>query len=175
MKKLFALMLALCLMLGCTAMAEVAAELTWDAALEENGTTQQISLGENATILYWIPNDLPAIDVAQVEAEVPLMAAFGADSNGVSYTVSVYALEVESLEAYVAAQQGVGADVDNAKLVLTNGIQVIGMENKTSNMEMCIVPVTDTMILVFAFTPCDGDDTWDEVKGYIVSSIRLAE
>lgn len=174
MKKIFALMLALCLLCG-TAMAEVAAELTWDASLEESGTTQQINIGDAATLLYWIPNQLPAIDPATIQSEVAPIAAFGTENNGITYTVSVYSLEVESLDAYTAAQQAIGADVENAKLVVANGIQVIGMENKTENLEMAIAPVTDTQILVFAFTPCDGDDEWDVVKGYIVSSIRLAE
>ena len=66
MKKLFALMLALCLLCG-TAMAEVAAELTWDASLEESGTTQEINIGDAAKLLYWIPNQLPAIDPATVQ------------------------------------------------------------------------------------------------------------
>ena len=174
MKKLFALMLALCLLCG-TAMAEVAAELTWDASLEESGTTQEINIGDAAKLLYWIPNQLPAIDPATVQAEVPPIAAFGTENEGIIYTVSVYALEVESLEAYADAQKAAGADVDNAKLVVANGIQIVGMENKTENFELAIVPVTETQILVFAFTPCDGDEEWDAVKGYIVSSIRLAD
>ena len=174
MKKLFALMLALCLLCG-TAMAEVAAELTWDASLEENGTTQQINIGDAATLLYWIPNQLAAIDPATIQSENTPIAAFGAENDGIVYTVSVYALEVESLEAYVAGLQAGGADAENAKLVVANGIQVVGIENKADNFEMAIAPVTDTQMLVFAFTPCDGDEEWDAVKGYIVSSIRLAE
>ena len=174
MKKIFALMLALCLLCG-TAMAEVAAELTWDASLEESGSTQEINIGDAAKLLYWIPSQLSAIDPATIPTENTPIAAFGAENEGIVYTVSVYALEVESLEAYAAAQQAAGADVDNAKLVVANGIQVIGMENKTENFELAIAPVTDTQILVFAFTPCDGDEEWDVVKGYIVSSIRLAE
>lgn len=176
MKKLFALMLALCLLCS-VAMAEVTpdAELTWDPSLEENGTTQQIQIGDAATLLYWIPNQLSAIDPASVPSEITPVAAFGAENEDIVYTVSVFALEVESLEAYLLSQQEAGADIDNGKLVVTNGIQVIGYENPTINAEMAVAPATENLILVFAFTPCDGDEDWDAVKGYIVSSIRLAE
>ena len=175
MKKLFALTLALCLLCGCSAMAEADAELTWDAALEERGTTQQIDIEGVGTFLYWIPGNLREIDSKEIQAEPAMIAAFGTEGAEFTYTVTVYMLEVESLEAYAAAQQENGADIENAKLILTNGIQVVGFENKTENFEMCIIPITKTQILVFAFTPCDGDDEWDEEKGNIVSSIRLAE
>ena len=42
-------------------------------------------------------------------------------------------------------------------------------------MDMIILPVNESMILLFSFTPLNGDDEWDEVKTYIASSIRLAE
>ena len=57
MKKIFALMLALCLMLGCTALAEEPTELNWAdveaAAKEVGGQFIPIDLG----LAVWAPND----------------------------------------------------------------------------------------------------------------------
>ena len=75
----------------------------------------------------------------------------------------------------MAAQKEAGADIDNAKLIITNGLQIIGIENPVAGIDMIILPVNDSMILVFTFTPLNGDEEWDEVKAYIASSIRLAE
>ena len=40
---------------------------------------------------------------------------------------------------------------------------------------MVIIPVNDTSVLVYAFTPLHGDEEWDETKRVIVSSIQVAE
>ena len=93
--------------------------------------------------------------------------------GGGEYTISVYGLTVaDGWQAYVA---GLGATEENAKLFTTNGIYAIGFEQEEQGIDMVIIPVTDTSVLVYAFTPLNGDEEWDEVKGAIVSSIQMAE
>ena len=181
MKKLLAVALSLCLLCSF-ALAEETPELSWENSLSENpnleanGSTQQIAVDGVGNILYWIPNNLSAIDVSTIEAEIPPIAAFGADNEGTSYSVSVYALTVTGgLEAYAAGLKEAGADVDNAKLVITNGLQIVGIENPAEGIDMILLPVNDSTILLFACTPLNGDEEWDQVKAYIASSIRLAE
>ena len=182
MKKLFVLLLALCLLCSA-AMAEENAvyELSWENSLSEqpnletNGTTQSITIPEVATFLYWIPNDLSAVDVSTIQEEIPPVAAFGAAEGEKVYTVSVFALNIPSLEAYAAALKDQGADIDNAKTLSINGLQAVAVECEPENIDMLLVPVSDTMILLYAFTPLNGDEDWDQVKAYIVSSIRLGE
>ena len=79
------------------------------------------------------------------------------------------------LEAYAAGLKEAGADVDNAKLVITNGLQIVGIENPAEGIDMILLPVNDSTILLFACTPLNGDEEWDQVTAYIASSIRLAE
>ena len=181
MKKLLTLALALCLLCSF-ALAEETPELSWENSLSENpnleanGSTQKITIDGVGDILYWIPNDLAAVDVSTIQAEIPPIAAFGADNEGNTYSASVFALTLtDGLEAYVAAQKEAGADVDNAKLLITNGLQIIGMENPVAGIDMIILPVNDSLILLFTFTPLNGDEEWDQVKAYIASSIRLAQ
>ena len=178
MKKLFALMLALCLMLGTSAMAEATVELNWQDALaenpnlEENGTYQQLTFeGTDTKLIYWVPNDLPALDVSSVDENA--LAAFGAEDNGQVYYMAVYALAV-NWQDYIADQQTKGADIEKANLVVTNGIQVVSLENPAADIDYAIAPATDNLTIVFAFYPLNNE-VWDQVKGYIVTSIQLAQ
>ncbi len=182
MKKLFATVLALCLLCCSFALAEEAPELSWEDTLSNNpdlaanGSDQTIAINDVGTILYWVPGNLPAIDVNQFEADEKPLAAFGAEGEENAYSLSVFALTLtDDLEGYINAQKEAGVDVDNAKLVIVNGLQVIGMENPVVGMDMALLPVNDSLALLFTFTPLDGDAEWDEVKTYIISSIRLAE
>ena len=177
MKKLFALMLALCLMLGASAMAETA-EVNWqdvlaeNPALEENGTFQQLTFeGYEAKLIYWVPNDLPAFDVSSIDAAA--LTAFGGEDEGQVYYMAVYAHAI-NWQDYVADQQTKGADTDTANLVIVNGIQVISLENPEADIDYAIVPATDDLTIVFAFYPLNNE-VWDQVKSYIVSSIQLAQ
>ena len=71
MKKLFASVLALCLLCCSFALAEEAPELSWEDTLSSNpdlaanGSDQTITVDGVGTILYWVPGNLPAIDVNQ--------------------------------------------------------------------------------------------------------------
>ena len=35
-------------------------------------------------------------------------------------------------------------------------------------------PITETQVLVYCFTPLNGDDDWDATKVAIVSSVQVA-
>ena len=73
MKKLFALALALCLLCSFALAEEETPELSWENSLsqnpnlEANGSTQQITIDGVGNILYWVPNNLPALDVNTIE------------------------------------------------------------------------------------------------------------
>ena len=174
MKKLFALLLALG-MLCSFAMAEEAEaiELSWDSVSDDAkavGDFQQIDMQDLGKIIYWVPQNMAAQDVSAIGAE-GLVAAFATDDG--EYTISVYGLMVaDGWEAYIA---GLGATEENAKLVITNGIQAISFENEEQGIDMLVIPVNDTTVIVYAFTPLNGDEDWDEVKGVIISSIQVAE
>ena len=56
-----------------------------------------------------------------------------------------------------------------------NGIDTVACESEEENMDILVIPVTETMVLVYFFTPLNGDDEWDEVKGVILSSIQVAQ
>lgn len=171
MKKLFALLLALG-MLCSFAMAEedVAIELSWDNVSEETqavGSFYPINMNELGTLIYWVPQNMAAQDVSESGVE-GLLAAFATDDE--AYTISVFAYEVaDGSQAYIA---GLGITEENSKQFTTNGIYCIGFEQEEQGNDIVIIPVTDTAVIVYVFTPLNGDEEWDEVKGVIVSSIQ---
>ena len=173
MKKLFALILALGLLFSfAMAEEEVAAELSWDNVSEEtkaSGEFQQVVFQEPAVkLIYWVPTKLVAQDVSAL-ADQGVVAAFATEDE--AYAITVSALNVPSLEEYAT---GLGI-AESAKLVMVNGLQTVAAEVEEQDIDMLIVPITETMILVYAFTPLNGDEEWDEVKGAIISSIQMAE
>ena len=170
MKKLFALILALGLLFSFAMAEDAALELSWDNVSEETkalGSFYPIDMQESGKLIYWVPQNMAAQDTSAIEA-VGLVAAF-ATADG-EYTISVYGLTVaDGWQAYVAGQ---GITEEKAKQFTTNGIYAIGFEQEEQGIDMVIIPVTDTSVLVYAFTPLNGDEEWDEVKGVIVSSIQ---
>ena len=172
MKKLFALLLALG-MLCSFAMAEEAeaVELSWDSVSDETkalGSFQQIEIPDVVKIVYWVPQNMAAVDVSAIGVD-GLAAAFATADE--EYTISVYAYSVNWQDFLVAG----GATEENARMIVTNSIDAISFENEEDGIDMVIIPVNDEITVVFAFTPLNGDEDWDEVKGAIVSSIQAAE
>ena len=174
MKKLFALALALCLLCSFALAEEEIPTLNWsdvEDQVKEAGSFQQVTFPDVATLLYWVPNNMAAADVSQIPEDVPPVAAFAtADGN---YLLRVYALNTTGLEDYLNLLQGQGAA--NFKNVTVNGIDCVGCENEANNFDILIVPVTETQVLAYVFTPLNGDDGWDETKVAMVSSVQVAQ
>ena len=173
MKKLFALMLALCLLCSFALAEEEIPTLSWadvDDQVKEAGSFQKIEFPDVATLLYWVPGNMDAFDANQIPEDVPPVAAFAtADGN---YILRVYALNITSLEDYLNLLQGQGTA--NFKNVTVNGIDCVGCENEANNFDILIVPITETQVLAYVFTPLNGDDDWDATKVAIVSSVQVA-
>lgn len=172
MKKLFALILALGLLFSFAMAEDAAVELSWDAVSEETkaaGAFQQVVFQEPAVkLIYWVPANMAAQDVSSL-ADQGVVAAFTTGDE--AYAITVSALSIPSLEEYAT---GLGI-AESAKLVMVNGLQAVAAEVEAQDIDMLIVPITETMILVYSFTPLNGDEGWDAVKAAIVSSIQLAE
>ena len=69
MKKLFALALALCLLCSFALAEEEIPTLNWsdvEDQVKESGSFQQVAFQDVATLLYWVPNNMAAIDVNQI-------------------------------------------------------------------------------------------------------------
>ena len=168
MKRLFAALLALCLLFS----AALAEELNWEEYEEEvgrTGRTEQVKVPDKGTVKFWMPKTLKATDVKKIKADVRPAAAYKS-KKGFAATITV--MNVTSLEDYTNELKAAGADYFNNMKI--NGIDCVGCENEQSDMEMLLVPVDETTVLVYQLSPLDTEDEdWDEMKGYIIASIRF--
>ena len=172
MKKLFAIVLALCLLASCALADGPEAELNWaDYDTEENqslGQTQVLTIPDICSLYFWVPTSvMNTVDVSS------LGGAAGYQTDDGVYSLFVSVLNVTSLEDYLTQQQANGTD--NFHYVTTNGIDCVSGENEANGVDLLVIPVTETMVAVFAFTPLHGDETWDHYKAVMVASIRVAE
>ena len=174
MKKLFALALALCLLCSFALAEEEIPTLNWsdvEDQVKEAGSFQQVTFPDVATLLYWVPNNMAAIDVNQIQADPAPVAVFATEDG--NYSISVFALIIPSLEEYLNGLSANGTA--NFKNVTINGIDCVACENEAKNCDILIVPITDTSVLVYNFMPLNGDDGWDATKVAIISSIQVAQ
>ena len=173
MKKLFALLLALGLLCSF-AMAEEAeyVELSWDAVSDEvkaAGSLQELQVTDDLSILFWVPENMAGQDVSEISEDIRPDAAFA--TEGEEYTISVYVMDTNWQEYLV----NLGATEETVKMVVTNSIDAISFEYEAEGIDMLIIPVSENSVIIFAFTPLNGDEDWDAVKGAIVASIQAAE
>ena len=160
MKKLFALMLALCLMLGGTALAENT--ISWDdisGMLESSGVTGDFYTFKEIAVAIFIPTGM-------VEAELPdenYIGYFTAEDGSVIALMYVNA-EGMDLDAYAAALPSVGATGIETGTV--NGLPCVTYE-MPENKSMNIAFTTEAgYILEVICAPVETDE--DKLGGSIV-------
>ena len=169
MRKVFALLVCLCMMVS-VALAEDVPELNW----AEIGTEEVQAQGEFwqiDTIVFWIPSVMASVDVSGMEGFFKPAALYGTEDG--AYAVTLFVSEAEGLEQYAALMEKEGGG-SNFRNLIVNGVECIGYEVESANMECLLYPVTENKILTFSFVPMDGDDDWDGTKAAIIASIQPA-
>ncbi len=175
MKKIFAVLVCLCLLASAALAEEDVYELNWaDIGTEEvqaHGEFRQIEIENMPAIAYWIPSVLTSVDVSKMEGFFKPAALYATEDQ--SYSVTVFSFQVAGLEEYLTMIENEGGG-SNFKNLTVNGVDCVGYEVEDSNMECLVYPITENIILSFSFTPKDGDDDWDATKAAIIASIQPA-
>ncbi len=172
MKKVFAVLACLCLMISA-AFAEETIELNIsDLNLEElqaQGAFQQIELTDLPTVSFWVPSVLSSVDVSVIEGPFKPTALYATEDQ--NYSMTVFVAEIASLEEYATLMEseGGGSDFHNIKV---NGVDCIAYEVTDADIDSLIYPVSDTVILSINFNPLRGDEGWDATKAAIIASIQ---
>ena len=161
MKKLLAIALFLCMLCTCAFAEEAVTSLNWSDIPEDV---------MSAGILCWIPGNMAAVDVSAIEAEVVPYSAFQTEDG--AYSVSVFALQVSSVDEFLASLEADGAELGEIEL---NGIECISFSQAESGVEGVVIPMSDELVLSITCTPAEGDEDWDQVKGVIFASIQAWE
>jgi hypothetical protein len=168
MKKLFALMLALCLMLGCTALADT--DISWEQVaplLEANGVTGQWYTFEQIAVAIFIPDGL-------APAELPDESYIGyfAAEDGSAVAVQYVNVDGMDLETYAAALPDAGATGIEAGTV--NGLPCVSYDLAESNA-MCVAFTTQMGYILEAVVAPVADDNAKLAASVILASIQAVE
>ena len=171
MKKFAALMLALCLMLGCTALADN--EVTWEQVapiLEAANVAGDFVTFEEIAVKVFIPTGMNAVELTDEYKEAGYIGYFTDGSNdaiAVQY-VNVDGMSLEDYKAAVEATEG----VTEVEAGTVNGLPCISYEyNK--NM-ICAFTTQQGYILEVAVGPLP-DDSAKTAASFILASIQAAE
>ena len=170
MKKLFALVLALCLLCGCTALAENV--ISWEDVapmVEASGVSGQFYTFDQIAVKIWIPDGV-------VQAELPDESYIGyfVDANGDKDTISVQYVNVDGmdLETYAAAAANVGCR--EIEMGTVNGLPCVTYEltQQDGSNSFGIAFTTEAgYILEVVVAPVDDEDA-KTGAGFILASIQ---
>ncbi len=157
MKKLFALVLALCLLCGCTAMAETATnEITWEQVaplVEAGNVTGDFYTFAQIAVAIWIPTGL-------VPAELPDESYIGyfVPEDGSEGAVAVCYVDMNGadLEAYKDAVEQAGAT--GVEMGTVNGLPCVSYE-LPEQATVCVAFTTEAgYVLEVAIAPAASDE-----------------
>ena len=172
MKKLFALMLALCLMLGCAAMAEN--EISWDqveSVLTEKGINGEFVTFDQIAVKIWIPEGMAAVEEELPEGYIGYYAAEDGDAVAVQY------VDVEGMDLNTYAEQLAESGIAGVEFGTVNGLPCITYEYTTDAgllCQCCSFTTQAGYILEVAVGPL-ADDNAKLGAGIVLASIQAAE
>ena len=169
MKKLFALMLALCL-LGSVAMAEVS--LSWDNVAETAASVEgDFQTFEEIAVKIWMPAVLQAAELSDEDREAGYIGYYATDDAAVA--VMYVDMEGMTLEEY-AAQLQEDAEVSEIETGTVNGLPALSYDLKDKDTS-CIAFTTEKgYILELSCAPMSNEG-FAATAAIIVSSIQAAE
>ena len=105
MKKLFALVLMLC-MLCTVAVAENASEMNWtdvEPTLTEQGLTGDFAVLDQLGLKVWLPEGLNAVEVSEADAAAGRLALFTDAENTAYLAVDAVNIEGMTIDQYYAS------------------------------------------------------------------------
>ena len=127
MKKIFALMLALCLMLGCTALADN--EITWEQVapmLEAANVTGDFVTFDEIAVKVFVPTGANAVELSDEDKANGYIGYF-TDESGDAIAVQYVNVDGMSLEDYKASLEGTEG-VTELEAGTVNGLPCLSYE-----------------------------------------------
>ena len=164
MKKLFALVLALCLLCGCTALADN--EISWEQVeplLEQAGVNGNLYTFDQIAVAVFIPEGLESVELPD-DSYIGYFAA----EDGSAVAVQYVNVEGMDLETYTAALPGVGATEIETGTV--NGLPCVTYE-MPANKTMNIAFTTEAGYILEVVVGPVEDDNAKTAAGFIMASI----
>ena len=175
MKKLFALLLALCLMLCACAYAEETNEINW-ADVEEKAAQIEGQFAPIADlgVMMYIPSIFGSVEVSDEQKAAGVIALLStADGAGrISFTYQ----DLGDMEADAYLEELAKAGATDFEVAVLNGRNALSYDLvvndvKTTNV---VVEIEDAKMLTISFAPMD-DEGFAELAGILTASIQNAQ
>ena len=166
MKKIFALMLALCLMLGCTAIAD--GDVTWEQVapmLESAGVTGQFYTFEQIAVAVFIPEGASPAELPDDSYIGYFTSDDGDDDTIAIQYVDVNGMSLEDYKAAVEETEGV-TEVESGTV---NGLPCISYEY--NGCMICSFTTEMGYILEVVVGPLANDEE-KQAASFILASIQ---
>ena len=166
MKKLTALLLALCLMLGTTALA---GEITWDAVKEAASQIEgEFHTFDEIAVKIWMPAVLQAAELTDEDKEAGYIGYYATDDAAVA--VMYVDMEGMTLEEY-AAQLKEDAEVSGIETGTVNGLPALSYMLKEKDVA-CVAFTTEMGYILEVSCAPISDEGFSAVAAIILSSIQ---
>ena len=175
MKKLFALVMMLCLL--CTAaVAEDASTMNWsdvEPTLAENNQSGEFVVLDQLGLKVWLPEGLNAVEVSEADAAAGRLALF-TDADQTAY-LAVDAMNVEGMtidQYYENAKATEG--LSDVEMITVNGLNAVVYKSETMNFWSASLVDTNSNIINFVMGPASEEGS-KLVFSIILASLQIAE
>ena len=176
MKKLFAIMMALCLLVSGTALAEAAEEVNWsDVAevIEASGVNGDFHTFDEIAVKIWIPEGMNAVELTQEDIDKGFIGYFAPEDQSASLSVVYVDTDGMTLEEYgenLANMEG----VTEIEFGTVNGLPCVTYEiPEQSSMSIAFTTEAGYVLEVTCWPL--GDENAMLVWGAVTASIQPEE
>ena len=175
MKKLFALLMALCLMLCACAYAEETKEINWSDFEEQAAQIEgQFCPIADLGVMMYIPSIFGTVELSDEQKAAGVIALLStADGAGrISFTYQ----DLGDMEADAYLEELAKAGATDFEVAVLNGRNALSYDLvvndvKTTNV---VVEIEDAKMLTISFAPMD-DEGFAELAGILTASIQNAQ
>ena len=175
MKKLFALLMALCLMLCACAYAEETKEINWSDFEEQAAQIEgQFCPIADLGVMMYIPSIFGKVELADEQKAAGVIALLStADGAGrISFTYQ----DLGDMDADTYLDELAKAGATDFEVAVLNGRNALSYDLvvndvKTTNV---VVEIEDAKMLTISFAPMD-DEGFAELAGILTASIQDAQ
>ena len=176
MKKLFAMILSLCLLCACCAFAEEeVAELNW-ADFEEKAAAYpgSFKMLDVWNLVIYVPDSFQAVEATE---EQKAAGVFFILQDEAGYRVTGTFQSLGDYDASYLLSELKKAGAEEMKDILVNGIPAMDYDlvaNNTKTANLVIYSSEENSFLTISFAPADNE-AFQEIMAVMASSIQVAE
>ena len=171
MKKLFALMLALCMMLGTAALAD---ELVWEGTIADaaSQTEGEFHTFDEIAVKIWIPAVLKEVELTDEDKEKGQIGYFETEDKANAVGVQYVNMNGTSLDEYKAILLESGIEENTIEPGTVNGLDCLSYEYNGSG----VLAFTTQMGYILEVTGSPlTDENFAQTLSIIMASIQTAE